>query len=120
MEAVRSCGLALQYVKERTSGLCFEAVKEEGLALEYVENQTEELMLISLFDDYRFYEPYELERFDEQFEDQMGETKLIHELLKHWDYHLPSHQTIRSKLALNEINQEQSPYHVLDQLYMMG
>ena len=120
LEAVKQKGSALKYVKNQTPEICLEAVKSNGRALEYAEEQTEELMLISLFGHYRFYEPYEIGCLDKKYEDQTDEIKLIYGLLKQWTYRFPSQQTIRSKLALNEINQEQSPYHVLEQLYMMG
>ena len=120
LEAVKQKGSALKYVKNQTPEICLEAVKSNGRALEYTEEQTEELMLISLFGHYRFYEPYEIGCLDKKYENQTDEIKLIYGLLKQWNYRLPSQQTIRLKLTLNEINQNQSPYHILHQLYMMN
>ena len=75
------------------------------------------MKLLSLFDDFQFCDSYEIDQFYKKIDTPTMEINLIYGLLEQWDYQLPSYQTIRSKIALNEIDLSNSPYHVLDQLY---
>ena len=117
LEAVKQDGLALEYVKDQTPEICLEAVKESGWALEYVNKKTEELKLTSLFDDFGFGGLDGLDMFYNTIVPLTNEMTLIYELLERWDGQLPSYQTVRLKLAVGEIELNQSPYHVLEQLY---
>lgn len=118
LEAVRQNGFALRYVEKQTSQICLEAVKENSWALQYVEEQTEEIKLASLFDDYQSCDLDDLRDFFIEIDSPTAEMNLIYELLKdRQDDRVSSYQMTRLKLALNEINQRQSMYHILNQLY---
>lgn len=139
LEAVERNGSALKYVKKQTPELCFKAVKEDGWALEYIEKQTskiclealkeeayvlgligektKEMKLTSLFNDFESYDSDEFEHFYEMLDTDENEINSIYKLLERWDCQLPSYQTVRLKLAVGEIELNQSPYHVLEQLY---
>jgi hypothetical protein len=45
LEAVKSDGYSLQYVKDQTEAVCLEAVKRNGDSLQYVKDQTEAVCL---------------------------------------------------------------------------
>src|SRR4030042_1160411 len=45
LEAVKSDGYSLQYVRDQTEQICLEAVKSDGYSLQYVRDQTEQICL---------------------------------------------------------------------------
>lgn len=78
-------------------------VREDGLDLEYIEEQTPELRLEAVKQNRQaFY----------FINNQTKEMKSIKEILDKND--VRSYREIRSQLASGEIEQIDSPYHVLD------
>ena len=48
LDAVKSYGLSLEYVKDQTPEICLAAVQQNGWALQYVKKQTPEICLAAV------------------------------------------------------------------------
>lgn len=122
LESVKEYGHALRYVQKPTPKICLEAVKENHWALHRVRVQTEEMCLIALYNDSGIYDAdsYDLDPEDimlyEFIESPTKEMEAVNKILENHEF--KSYRETRYRLANNEIGLNDSPYHVLKQLYI--
>ena len=97
----------LYYVKDQTPKLCLEIIKQNGEALQFVNEQTEELCLSAFLNNIESY------NFIKEPTQEMAWMKA--RLMKN---HHVTYRENRYFLAQETLDLEQSPYHVLEQLYL--
>lgn len=135
LEAVKQDGSTLKHVKDQTLNICFEAVKQNGYALVYSKishprlyleaSKSDSLLLMRqwIYDEETLLSS--LLHFPKNFraiKHPTDEMRELHERLSKLSINSNTsndnlYRLTRLKIANGEINSQQSPYHVLEQLY---